>query len=47
MGTPLDAQKGNELASEIDFKIPHCVNTMDRCIALIRENRAAGWPHRQ
>ena len=33
--------KGNELASEIDFKIPHCVNTMDECIALIRENRAA------
>jgi Metallo-beta-lactamase superfamily/Possible lysine decarboxylase len=32
-------QKGNELASEIDFKIPHCVNTMDECIALIRENR--------
>src|SRR6476660_4676542 len=34
-------QKGNELASEIDFKIPHCVNTMDECIALIRENRGA------
>jgi hypothetical protein len=34
-------QKGNELASEIDFKIPHCVNTIDECIALIRENRAA------
>lgn len=34
-------EKGNELASEIDFKIPHCVNTMDECIALIRENRAA------
>ena len=34
-------QKGNELASEIDFKIPHCVNTMDECIALIRENRDA------
>src|SRR5215831_8232423 len=33
-------QKGNELASEIDFKIPHCVNTIDECIALIRENRA-------
>jgi predicted Rossmann-fold nucleotide-binding protein len=33
--------KGNELANEIDFKIPHCVNTMDECIALIRENRAA------
>jgi len=34
-------QKGNELASEIDFKIPHCVNTIDKCIALIRENRDA------
>ena len=34
-------QKGNELASEIDFKIPNCVNTMDECIALVRENRAA------
>jgi metallo-beta-lactamase family protein len=34
-------QKGNELASDIDFKIPHCANTMDECIALIRENRDA------
>jgi uncharacterized protein (TIGR00730 family) len=34
-------QKGNELASEVDFKIPHCVNTMDECIAVIRENRDA------
>src|SRR6476469_1884955 len=34
-------QKENELASEIDFTIPHCVNTMDECIALIRENRGA------
>jgi predicted Rossmann-fold nucleotide-binding protein len=34
-------QKSNELASEIDFKIPHCVNTMDECIALIRKNRDA------
>ena len=33
--------KGNELASEIDFEIPQCVNTMDECIALIRENRVA------
>src|SRR5436189_318909 len=32
-------QKGNELASEIDFQVPHCVNTMDECIAVIRENR--------
>src|SRR4029077_2869329 len=28
-------RKDNELASEIDFSIPHCVNTMDECIALI------------
>ena len=34
-------RKGNELASEIDFTIPHCVNTIDQCIALISENRAA------
>jgi hypothetical protein len=33
-------RKGNELASEIDFTIPYCVNTIDECIALIRENRA-------
>jgi len=33
--------KGNELASEIDFTIPHCVNKIDECVALIRENRAA------
>jgi uncharacterized protein (TIGR00730 family) len=31
--------KGNELASEIDFTIPHCVNTIEECVALIRENR--------
>jgi len=36
-----------ELASEIDFKIPHCVNAMDECIALIRETAPPGWPHRQ
>lgn len=34
-------QKGNELASDIDFTIPHCVSTIDQCVALIRENRAA------
>jgi len=33
--------KGNELASEIDFAIPRCVNTIDETIALIRENRTA------
>jgi uncharacterized protein (TIGR00730 family) len=31
---------GNELASDVDFTIPHCVNTIDETIALIRENRA-------
>jgi len=34
-------RKGNELASEIDFTIPHCVTTVDECLTLIRENRAA------
>jgi uncharacterized protein (TIGR00730 family) len=34
-------RKGQELASEIDFTIPHCVSTIEECIALIRENRAA------
>jgi hypothetical protein len=34
-------RKGNELASEIDFTIPHCVKTTDECVALVRENRAA------
>ena len=34
-------RKGNELASDIDFTIPHCVNTIDECVALVRENRTA------
>jgi uncharacterized protein (TIGR00730 family) len=33
--------KGKELASEVDFTIPHCVNTIEEAIGLIRENRAA------
>jgi uncharacterized protein (TIGR00730 family) len=33
--------EGNELASEVDFQIPHCVNTIEETLALIRENRAA------
>jgi predicted Rossmann-fold nucleotide-binding protein len=33
--------EGNELASEEDFKISHCVNTIDEALALIRENRTA------
>ena len=31
----------SELASEVDFSIPHCVNTIDETVALIRENREA------
>jgi len=34
-------QEGSELASEIDFTIPHCVNTIEETVALIRNNRAA------
>jgi len=33
--------KERELASEIDFTIPHCVGTIEETVALIRENRAA------
>jgi uncharacterized protein (TIGR00730 family) len=33
--------KGNQLASEVDFTIPVCVNTIEETIALIRENRVA------
>lgn len=33
--------KGTELASEIDFTIPRCLNSIDETVALIRENRAA------
>jgi uncharacterized protein (TIGR00730 family) len=35
-------KEGSELASEIDFIIPHCVDTVDETVALIREHRA-GW----
>src|SRR6201982_782870 len=34
-------RQGHELASDIDFSIPHCVHTIDECVELIRENRAA------
>lgn len=34
-------EKGSELASELDFSIPHCVETIEQAIALLRENRAA------
>src|SRR6187399_3028261 len=33
--------EGNELASEEDFQIPRCVNTIEEALALIRENRTA------
>jgi uncharacterized protein (TIGR00730 family) len=34
-------QEGNELASEVDFSIAHCVNTIEETVALVRENRDA------
>src|SRR6476619_7412364 len=34
-------QEGNELASEVDFSIAHCVNTVEETVALVRENRDA------
>jgi hypothetical protein len=34
-------RQGNELANEIDFTIPRCVNTIDETVVLIRENRAS------
>jgi predicted Rossmann-fold nucleotide-binding protein len=33
-------KEGNELASEVDFTIPHCVNTIEETVAIIRETRA-------
>jgi uncharacterized protein (TIGR00730 family) len=32
---------GNELASEVDFTIPHCVDTIEETVGLIREKRTA------
>jgi hypothetical protein len=34
-------QPGSELASEPDFTIPVCVNTIEEAVALIREKRDA------
>src|SRR3954470_14299730 len=34
-------QEGNELASEVDFSIAHCVNTIEETVALVRKNRDA------
>jgi predicted Rossmann-fold nucleotide-binding protein len=31
----------SELASEVDFEIPHCVSSIEETVALIRKNRAA------
>lgn len=33
--------EGSELASDVDFQIPVCVNTIEETIAIIRENRGA------
>src|SRR5215213_4684077 len=33
--------EGSELASDVDFEIPHCVKTIEETVALIRENRTA------
>jgi predicted Rossmann-fold nucleotide-binding protein len=33
--------EGQELADEMDFKIPNCVKTIEDALALIRENRTA------
>jgi len=34
-------KEGSALASEVDFKIPHCVDTLDETLTLLRANRAA------
>jgi uncharacterized protein (TIGR00730 family) len=34
-------KEGSELAGKVDFTIPHCVNTIEETVALIRENRSA------
>src|SRR4029453_3456039 len=33
--------KESELASEVDFTIPHCVNTIEETVGFIRDHRAA------
>jgi hypothetical protein len=33
--------EGSELASDVDFTIPHCVNTIEQALALIHANREA------
>lgn len=34
-------KEGSELASDIDFDIPRCVNTIEEAIELVRDNRVA------
>jgi len=34
-------KRGSELASEVDFTIPRCVDTIEETVNLIREHRAA------
>ena len=34
-------KKGSELASDVDFTIPRCTNTIEETITLIRDNRKA------
>jgi uncharacterized protein (TIGR00730 family) len=34
-------REGSELAGEVDFSIPRCVNTIDEALAIIHENRSA------
>jgi hypothetical protein len=33
--------EAHELASAVDFTVPHCVNTIDEALALLRSNRDA------
>ncbi|MGZ5552260.1 MAG: LOG family protein [Chthoniobacterales bacterium] len=34
-------KEGSELASEVDFTIPHCVTTIEETVGLIRDHRTA------
>jgi uncharacterized protein (TIGR00730 family) len=33
--------EGSELASEVDFTIPHCVDSIEEALSIVRENRSA------
>ena len=39
--------EGSELASDIDFEIPRCLDTIDETVALVRENREAWLAEQQ